>query len=304
MGMTILAPGPLTTVQDLGRRGYLSSGICPSGAMDIPAAIAANTLAENDPAAAVLEMTMGGITAQFDRDARFALTGADMDATLNGVPVAAYTAVTAHAGDALRCGFARTGCRGYFAVQGGIDVPLVLGSRSTHIKCKIGGFQGRPLRTGDVLSFGEPAAYNATNGRSARAANAAPVLPPEPWVIRVTKGPQADRVPPAAQKVFFSGVYRALPQSDRMGIRLEGPPLVCPGGTDIISDGIPAGAIQVPDSGLPIILLADRQTTGGYAKPWVVVSADHALLAQARPGTALRFAALSGGTARRLAARL
>ncbi|MDR3051966.1 MAG: biotin-dependent carboxyltransferase family protein [Oscillospiraceae bacterium] len=299
MGMTILAPGPLTTVQDLGRTGWLAAGFCPSGAMDIPAARLANALAGNPPQAAVLEMTFSGLSARFTADCRFALTGADMGFTLSGAPVTAYTALAARAGDELRGGAASTGCRTYLAVSGGVDVPPVMGSRATHIKCGIGGFLGRALRAGDVLSFGVPQTPVPAPGTHLQA-------PPPPGGclrVRVTLGPQWRAFDKRARAAFLSAVYTVSPQSDRMGMRLEGPVMPSIRGTDIVSDAIPIGAIQVPASGQPIILLADRQTVGGYAKPWVVIGPDIPLLAQARPGDALRFALVSPRQAARAARR-
>jgi biotin-dependent carboxylase-like uncharacterized protein len=295
MGMIITIPGPLTTVQDLGRAGHLAEGFCPSGVMDVPAAVLANALVGNEANAAMLEMTMFGLTATFTSDTVFALTGADMGACLNDAPLIRYTAVAARQGDMLACAVAKTGCRAYLAVSGGIDVPLVMGSRATHLKCRLGGFQGRALRSGDELSFGVPQRVPIP-GRSAP-------IPPELGeviAVRVTKGPQFDAFDKKERAIFLREAYTVSPQSDRMGMRLEGLALRSKSGTDIISDGIPPGAVQIPESGKPIILLADRQTVGGYTKPWVVITADLPKLAQARPGTKLRFSFVSPARAGRI----
>jgi biotin-dependent carboxylase-like uncharacterized protein len=296
--LEIVQPGPLTTVQDLGRHGYLAAGFCPSGVLDAPAVRVANALLGNPEGAAVLEMTLSGVTGRFVEAATFALVGADMPLSLNGQAVPAYTAVAARAGDTLACGFARTGCRGYLAFAGGIDVPLVMGSRSTHLKCGMGGLAGRKLQRGDVLPLGTPGA-GAAAGRC--------VPPPaalgSPIRLRVTDGPQKDRFAPEALAAFLGAEYIVSPQSDRMGVRLEGPAVESLRGTDILSDGIPLGAVQIPDSGKPILLLADRQTIGGYAKPFVVIGPDLPRLAQARPGDAVRFEAVTVAEAERRARR-
>lgn len=285
MTLWIDRPGPLTTVQDLGRTGYLAEGICPSGAMDIPAARAANALVGNAPGAAVLEMTLQGITARFEADACIALAGADMPATLDGVPMPRYQAVLARAGAVLACGFAASGCRAYLAVSGGIAVPPVLGSRSTHVRASLGGHEGRALRAGDLLPVG-PCRGALPIGKGMQP----PPAPPDPLTIRVTDGPQRGLFTRAEMQALLAAEFRVSPQSDRMGIRLDSPPLRFAAPVDIISDCVPPGAVQLPASGQPIILLADRQTTGGYAKPCVVIAADLPLLAQARPGTRLRLA--------------
>ncbi|MDR0396938.1 MAG: biotin-dependent carboxyltransferase family protein [Oscillospiraceae bacterium] len=301
-GLEILSPGPLTTVQDMGRFGMLGGGVCPSGALDQDAARLANALAGNisygDEAPALLEMTLQGITAAFQVDTVFAATGADMPLSLNGETIAAYESVRARSGDELRCGFAAAGCRAYLAVAGGFGVPRVMGSRSTHLKCGFGGFDGRKLRAGDIIPI-----QSVGSGVKAGVGVEPMLKPPsagQPWVVRVADGPQLGRFDKAAVKGFFRAEYAVSPQSDRMGVRLDGPPLVSAMGSDILSDGIPSGAIQLTNSGQPIVLLADRQTIGGYAKPFVVIDADMPVMAQVRPGEKIRFARVSAMEARRI----
>ncbi|GHU73921.1 urea carboxylase [Clostridia bacterium] len=302
LGLEILAPGPLTTVQDMGRTGRLSEGICPSGVMDQPSARLTNALAGNAAfgagVPAVLEMTLSGVTASFQVDTIFAVTGAPMPLALNDKPINAYESIRANAGDELRCGFAPTGCRAYLAVSGGFLVPSVMGSRSTHLKCSFGGFEGRKLRAGDVV----PMASLGSNIRAGIRAESTLLqhATNQPTVVKITDGPQLDKFDKNTISEFLSAIYTVSPQSDRMGIRLDGPPFRCAGGTDILSDGIPMGAIQIANDGMPIVLLADRQTIGGYAKPFVVIDADLPKMAQLRPGDKLRFTKVSLREARRL----
>jgi len=294
-GITIISPGPLTTVQDLGRNGYLNIGVCPSGVMDVPSARLANVLAGNaldsqEPMPAVLEMTLQGVTCTFDDDTDFALTGADMPAELNGSAIKPYTLIRAKAGNTLSVGFAGSGCRGYLAFAGGIAVPLVMGSRSTFIRCGFGGFMGRKLMRGDHLdlygSGGRPRPRKLIT-------IATPARYDSPRTVRLTDGPQIDKFSKDIVRDFLRAEYTVSAQSDRMGIRLDGPLVKCEGGSDIVSDGIPLGAMQITNSGQPVILLADRQTVGGYTKPFVVIEADLPLLAQCRPGDTIRFARIS-----------
>lgn len=277
----VLIPGALTTVQDLGRFGYQRFGIGVSGVMDEAAARAANYLVGNDPNAALLEMTVAGAKLEFLSPCQIALAGADMGALLNGEPAPRGRTLNIAAGDILQLGFIKNGCRAYLAFGGGIDVPVVMNSRSTNLKCALGGFNGRALKAGDELAgfAAEPVAERVIEQ---------PVYPPE-IELKFVPGPQADMFTPAAMRVFTESVYTVSAESDRMGYRLAGAALEAPAGTDIVSDGIAFGSIQVTNSGLPIVLLADRQTTGGYAKIGTVVSGDLPKLAQAVPGVRVRF---------------
>ncbi len=294
--MRIIHPGPLSTVQDLGRTGYQSLGFSVSGAMDSRALRIGNLLLGNPQDAAAIEMTMSGMTVEFTSPAVIALTGADMQARRNGAPMPRWTAVYMHAGDVLTCGAAAAGLRAYLCVAGGIDVPVVMGSRSTNLKCGIGGFCGRKLAAGDWIPYF--AARSNTAGRAYT-----PDEYPAALTLRVIPGPQDDMFTAEGLRTFFSGEYTVTPSSDRMGIRLDGAAIESKNGSDIISDGIAPGSVQIPSSGKPIILMADRQTTGGYAKIATVFSPDLSRLAQARPGTKIRFASLSPASAQRLLAR-
>lgn len=283
MKLTILSPGVLTTVQDAGRFGAMGKGFSPGGAMDTKAMTLANLLAGNAPALGVLEMTMLGITARFDCESTIALTGADMSARLNDRPIARYASVAVHPGDVLTMGAASRGMRAYLAVTGGFDLPPVMGSVSTNLKCGLGGFQGRKLKAGDELPLNQSGAPFQPRQ----------ISPPEDYPdrisLRVLLGPQDDAFTRQGIRTFLSGEYLVTDKADRMGIRLSGEKIESKKGVDILSDGIAAGSVQIPASGTPIIMMADRQTTGGYAKIATVISADLSRAAQARPGTRIRF---------------
>lgn len=285
MAVKIIMAGAFTTVQDTGRYGYQKSGITPAGVMDRDAYAAANYLAGNDAYAAVLEMTLFGGTFEFTEETVFALTGADMQPLLDGQAVPLNRPWQAGAGQQLTLGTAVSGCRTYLAVSGGIDVPPVMGSRSTFVKCAMGGFHGRALRSGDELPVGTSAAAFADIAERRTAQRKfAPVIS-----VRVIAGPQADYFTEQGLRTFYGTEYEVSTESDRMGYRLSGAAVESRAGTDIISDGIVFGSVQVPAGGRPIILLADRQTTGGYAKIATVCSFDLPQVAQAKPGDKIRF---------------
>ena len=294
MGILVKSPGPLTTVQDEGRFFHQSSGIRPSGVMDAAAYEAANALVGNGNGEAALEMTFLGATLEFQSAAWIAATGADMRAKLDGAPVERYRAVRVAAGQALAFGMAMNGCRGYLAVRGGIDVPPVMGSRSTDIGAKLGGFQGRALKAGDVLPTMKEDGWTPTG------LNYEPPVYESAMAVRVIPGPQEEYFTAKGLETFFSAAYEISPNSDRMGLRLEGPEIESRSGTDIVSDGIVFGAVQVPSGGKPIVLMADHQTTGGYAKIGTVISFDLPKLAQARPGDTVRFVRISAEDAQEL----
>ena len=294
----VLAPGLLTTVQDVGRPGYQRFGVPRGGALDAFALAAANALVGNPPDAAGLEVTLVGPVLRVAAEGLVACTGADLGFTIDGEPAALWQAHRVRPGQVLRFAGRRSGCRAYVAVAGGIAVPPVMGSRSTDIRARIGGVAGRALARGDHLPVGPlPADWRERAGLS---------LPPAlrrhglPQPARVVLGPQDDRFLPVAFERLLGAPYRVSAQSDRMGYRLTGPRLVHRDGADIVSEGNAPGSIQVPGNGQPIVLLADRQTTGGYAKIATVVSADLDFLAQAAPGDRITFRAVDVATAHRL----
>jgi biotin-dependent carboxylase-like uncharacterized protein len=291
----VLDPGPQTTVQDGGRRGQLRYGIPPSGPVDARSFALANRLVGNPDDAAGLEFTLMGPRLRAESPCAMAVTGADAPVTLNDAPTAAWTTLHLDAGDVVKIGAARIGVRGYVAIGGGIDVPPVLGSRATYLRGRLGGLGGRALRRDDVLRVGAGGAVR----RRAVPARVIPDWREEP-VLRVVLGPQADRFTEAGVAAFLGGVYEVLPQSDRMGARLQGPRIAHARGHDIISDGIALGAVQVPGDGQPIVLLVDRQSTGGYTKIATVCSFDIPRIGQAKPGQRVRFAAVDVAEAQRL----
>jgi biotin-dependent carboxylase-like uncharacterized protein len=266
----VLLPGFLTTCQDLGRPGYAHLGVSASGAADAFSLRWGNLLVGNPEGAAALEMTLVGGTFEFGAAATVALTGSEFVAEAPW-----FEALDVKAGDVLRIGPTRAGARCYLCVRGGFSVPLVLGSASTHLLTSVGGYAGRGLRKGDTLAIGAAALRPARRGR----------FPGEVRrdVIRVTDGPQRDWFAAGMDRA----VYRVAEDSNRMGLRLEGPPLEC--GRELLTEGVSLGAIQVPRSGQPIITFVEHQTTGGYPKIANVISADLCGVGQLRPRDEVRF---------------
>ena len=286
--IAVVRPGLLCTVQDAGRPGWRASGMPVAGAMDRLAMAAANVLAGNAPGAATVELTLAGGTWRFAAPATAAVCGADLSATLDGAPLPPWSSFRAPAGSTLAFGAPRSGVRAYLAVRGGIDVPPVLGSRSTYTRASVGGLEGRALRAGDRLPVGR------------RAGRGPPPLALEPGEappcggstrLRVLLGPQQDRFTEEGLACFLGTPWKVTPQNDRMGYRLDGPPLRLRAAADILTDPLLPGAVQVSGNGLPIAMMMDCQTTGGYAKIATVIGPDLRLLAQARAGDELRFVA-------------
>lgn len=288
-------PGPQTTVQDLGRTGQLRYGIPPSGPLDMRAFVVANRLVGNADGAAGLECTLMGPRFTVASACAMAVTGAEAPVTVNGEAVPQWATVALMPGDAVRVAAARAGVRIYVALSGGLDVPLVLGSRATFLRGRMGGIEGRALKRDDRLRL-LPAPLPPVRRMPPEAI---PAIESEPE-IRVVLGPQADRFTDEGRAAFLGGPYDVLPQSDRMGARLSGPRIAHTRGHDIISDGIALGSIQVPGDGQPIVLLVDRQSTGGYTKIATVVSFDIGRIGQARPGQRVRFRAIDVAEAHHL----
>lgn len=292
MKIQIINPGPLTSVQDAGRFGYMEYGITSSGVMDMDAYHIVNKLVGNHEGEAVLEATLMGPTFQVGGEGLFAFYGADMPATLDGVPLERGKAYPVKDGQTVAFGMAKSGVRTYIAFAGGIDVPIVMGSRSTNMKCGIGGYQGRKLAGADVLSVAEPKEGEKTWEKLMKHSVPAKDYPSQ-ISIRVVLGPQDDYFTKKGLDTFLHTAYQVSPQSDRMGIRFLGEAIEGISSMDIVSDGITFGSIQITSEGLPIILMADHQTTGGYAKIATVVTEDLCKLAQARPGDHVTFEAVS-----------
>ena len=276
----VLRAGPLATVQDLGREAWRDRGISRCGAVDDLALAWGNLLVGNAPGAAGVEFTLGPATLRFETACCIALTGTDADATLDGRPLATWWRHRVEAGQVLKLAAPRERMRSLLAVSGGIDVPLALGSRSTDLKAGFGGLEGRALRDGDRLPLGPQAALPLRRIG----------LRPPDWTasVRVLPGPEHDDFTPASREAFWAADWRLTPQSNRMGLRFDGPALQRDG-PELPSHGVLPGVVQVPPSGQPIVLLADAQTTGGYPKIGVVIRADLWKLAQLRLGATLRF---------------
>lgn len=280
--------GPLTTIQDKGRIEYQQSGMSVSGVMDDYSFRAANLLVGNQETEAVLECTLLGPTMEFTGDAVFAVTGATAQVKVNGQPSFIWRAIRVKAGDTVSFSMTTSGTRLYIAFAGGIDVPEVMGSKSTYMKAKVGGFEGRNLKVGDELQLS--ASEEALSKIVLK--EASPRMIPSYYsevTLRAVLGPQDDCFTKAGINTFFGTPYQVTSDSDRMGYRLEGAVIEHKKGGDIISDGIVIGAVQVPGNGKPIILMADRQTTGGYTKIATVITADLPLVGQMRPGSFIRF---------------
>ncbi|MHB8619894.1 MAG: 5-oxoprolinase subunit C family protein [Chloroflexota bacterium] len=276
-----------STVQDRGRFGYQAFGLTVAGAMDDLSSRLANVAVGNEPGAAVVEMTLLGDTLRARGELVVALAGADAEARINGRPVPFSQPLGLKDGDELTLGRVRRGARCYLAAAGGIAVPEVLGSRATYTRASLGGLDGRALRAGDFLPVGQ------ASNVAGRALRLAPRLPEAGGAeIRVILGPQDDHFSSETLKQFLSATFRVSNEADRMGYRLAGPPIHHDGPAEIVSDGIALGSIQVPPHGRPIVMMADRQTVGGYPKIATVISADVGLLAQCPPGTAVRFRAI------------
>jgi antagonist of KipI len=281
MEMKIARAGLMTTVQDLGRRGHRASGVPLSGPMDPFALRVANLLAGNPEDAACLEITLAGPELEFSEDARLALCGGDF----SGLP--SWRPIVVRAGERVRVGECRSGCRACLAIAGGISVPPVLGSRSTYLRGGFGGFEGRALRDGDRLGIGIDPAGPASAGRPVSffvAPSLLPVYSRSP-VVRAVRGAQAGEFADG----LYSGEFTVTPQSDRMGLRLSGKAIARTSGGELVSAAVAPGTIQVPPDGQPIVLMADAQSIGGYPQAAHAAAVDLPILAQLRPGDSLRF---------------
>ncbi|MBM4334117.1 MAG: biotin-dependent carboxyltransferase [Deltaproteobacteria bacterium] len=293
----VIKPGFFTTVQDNGRWGYQGYGVGVAGAMDNFALSAANLLVGNPEGTAGLEMTVLGPMLKFHTETLLAIAGADLDPYLDGKSIPNWTCHFAPTGSTLSFGGKKKGARAYLAVFGGIDVPPVMGSRSTYLLGNFGGLEGRVLKSRDHLPI--PLLVGTLPNLAGRffPEKSRPPYAKNP-TLRVVPGPFADFFSEEGVKAFFSAEYTVTPQSDRMGYRLQGDPIKRKKPEELITCGLANGTVQVPPDGQPIILLADRQTIGGYPIMATLIQADMPLIAQCVPGDKLRFAAVSTDKAR------
>jgi antagonist of KipI len=291
------APGFLTTVQDLGRPGHAAAGVSASGAADPLALRIGNRLVGNVDGAAALEMTMVGGSFRFEADGVLALAGADTGALLGDRLVVPWRPYPVRAGETLVGTAMRDGARAYLCVRGGFSVPLVFGSSSTHLLTGLGGCQGRALRAGDRFVLGA-AVRRAPFYRAVDPSTIPGYRHGEPF--RATVGPQGSWFAPEAHAAFYQTEWTVSEACDRMGIRLAGPPIHAVEPRELLTEGVPLGALQVPPGGLPIVLFVEHQTTGGYPKIANVIAADLARLGRLRPRDTLRFEAISMAPARAL----
>ena len=286
----VIAPGMFTTVQDLGRYGYGPLGVSPSGAADPISLRIGNLLVGNPESAPALEMTLLGGKFLFPEGALVALTGSDF-----GASIPMYTATVVAPGERLDIGPSKSGARSYLCVHGGIATKPLLGSASTHILSGLGGFEGRALKKGDVLPVG--------SAHEAKPLTIAPdvlaKLQPRK-LLRATIAPQSAWFSESSIRLFYGTTWRVTEDSNRMGLRLDGPELETPQHGQMISEGVSLGAIQIPASGRPIILFVEQQTTGGYPKIANIITADLASIGQLRPRDEIRFEQVTPETARAL----
>jgi antagonist of KipI len=299
MSVSVVRAGYFTTVQDLGRTGLREYGVSLGGALDAHALRIANLLVGNDPAAAGIETTLGRVRLRFDDRRVVAWCGGAVQLSLGTVAVPAGRAAVVAAGEEVSIAAPERGARAWLSISGGVDVPLVLGSRSTDLRAQFGGLNGRALRDGDVLPLGEspdapridstwgaPQAWAQTGTRGA--------------ILRIIRGAEWERFTPFARESFLKEQFTVTDEADRMGARLDGPKLKRDTAAELVSEAVAPGTIQVPPNGAPILLLGDCQTIGGYPKLAHVITVDMPIAAQLRPGDPVRFAEVSLGEAHAL----
>ena len=301
MAMHVIFPGPRTTVQDKGRLGYQNSGFAPGGFIDKVASRMANVLVDNQDDEAVLEFCLIGPILEFDEEVNLAVCGGDFGIDVGGKVYPADKAVHVPAGATVRITTGNAGTYGSLAVAGGLDIPEVMGSRSTNLRCGIGGFEGRALRAGDVIGLRHP-----EKGQQDLSWRWVPErqlsVPTDSGItkVRVVPGPQEEMFTEEGIRTFYESAYEISSHSDRMGFRLSGPAVASKNGYDILSDGIVNGSVQISGTGEPIVMMADRQTTGGYAKIASLIDVDIPLFAQLRPGRKVQFEKCTVEEAQRL----
>lgn len=301
--INVQKPGMLTTIQDSGRHGFQKFGVIASGPMDTLAYRVANILVRNDENDAVLEITLTGPTLHFEEDMLLAICGGDLSPAIDGIPIRMWRPVFITKGSQLTFGQCKCGLRSYLAIAGGFNIPVVMNSKSTYLRAEIGGYKGRALRKGDCLTVGTSRRITNSFCRTLDGEQTTYLFKEPGWSvssnlippygksrpIRVIKGPQFHLFSELSRRHLVNSKFEVTTQSDRMGYRLNGPKLSLKKEAELISEAVSFGTIQVPPDGNPIVLMADRQTTGGYPKIGQVATIDLPLLAQAKPGDMLEF---------------
>jgi antagonist of KipI len=310
MSIKVVRPGLLTSIQDLGRVGYQKYGVIAGGVMDPYSCRLANVLVGNDEDEAVLELTLTGPCLEIENDMLVAITGGDLSPTVDGMKLQMWSPVFIRKGSVLQFGKCVAGCRSYMSVAGGYDVPEVLGSKSTYIRAGIGGHKGRALEAGDRISIQRsfhPRGDRMTRKLEREAKKLNQPFAAASWrvqgamfcqtqtthLMRVVAGRQAALFAPDSLNRFFESAFKVAVQSDRMGYRLAGPTLELGDPLEMISEAVAAGCVQVPPDGNPIVLLADRQTVGGYPIIAHVILTDIAAFSNVKPGEEIRFQEIS-----------
>lgn len=305
--LTIHKPGLLTTIQDLGRYGFQKYGVIVSGPMDVWAHRIANLLVGNDESDPTLEFTLQGASIEFHQDSLIALCGGNLSPEVNGRSVKLWRPVFVKKGAILRFGAPKSGCRAYLAVAGSFHIPSVMKSKSTYLRAEIGGFNGRALKTGDQIPLRPLSKLSSLIFHSLKKTQITEPIAEADWtiasdllpsytknpMIRIMEGRQFHLFNSESQSLLYTEPFIVTPQSDRMGFRLKGPGLSLEKPAEMITEAVCFGTIQVPSEGNPIVLLADRQTTGGYPKIAQIAACDFPLMAQTMPGDSIRFRRIS-----------
>ncbi len=306
MSLRVIKSGLLTSIQDLGRKGFQQHGVIVSGAMDGHSLRIANMLVGNEEGEAALEITLMGPTIKVEKNCLISITGGNLSPTIDNQAVPMWKPILVEKGSILRFEGCKSGCRAYLAVAGGLAIPEVMASKSTYLRAGIGGYMGRALKADDVLEFNEPS--KIIGARALKGSFSFPkwfvndkeFMPGGKPLIRFIDGSQYEYFTDFSKDSFEAGAFKVSNQSDRMGYRLSGPTLELKDNGELLSEAVTNGSVQVPPDGNPIILLADSQTTGGYPKIAQVITADLPSIAQVKPGESLQFSRVTLKEAERL----
>jgi antagonist of KipI len=306
VSLHVIKPGLLTSIQDLGRKGFQQHGVIVSGAMDAHSLRIANMLVGNEEGEAALEITLMGPTIKVEKNCLISITGGNLSPTIDNKVVPMWRPILVKSGSMLRFNGCKSGCRAYLAVAGGLAIHEVMGSKSTYLRAGIGGYMGRALKADDVLEFNEPSkilgdrAFKGSFSFPKWFVNEKEFMPGGKPLIRFIDGSQNEYFTDFSKDSFVAGAFKVSNQSDRMGYRLSGPTLELKDNGELLSEAVTNGSVQVPPDGNPIILLADSQTTGGYPKIAQVITADLPSIAQVKPGESLQFSRVTLKEAERL----